>query len=209
MTRNWNDIKWMFEPDGALRDIYIQDVTLSDWEKLIDFLNLNYALRFGEDEKKQIDKAYALNYLKDETGEMESKALKIDFQGIHIHCYFFLPNQIEFDIDPKEIKTIKDFEAIEMFMVSISKTLQCQVSLTGENSAEFPWMKIDFEKGVHIVLTEEESKRLYKDHRSAFTSFRALKTRFMLRFFPKRFEKKILKSAKQPYRSKGKDKNMW
>ena len=56
MTRNWNDIKWIFEPDGSLRDIYVQDVTLSDWEELIDFLNLNYDIKFGEDEQNQIEK---------------------------------------------------------------------------------------------------------------------------------------------------------
>ena len=39
MTRIWDDIKWIFELDGSLRDIYVQDVTLSDWETLIDFLN--------------------------------------------------------------------------------------------------------------------------------------------------------------------------
>ncbi|MBC7382103.1 MAG: hypothetical protein H7296_03805, partial [Bacteroidia bacterium] len=156
MTRNWNDIKWIFEPDGSLRDIYVQDVTIFDWEKLIDFLNSNYKIKFGEEENKQIDKEYAIKYLKDETGEMESKALKIDFNEINFHCYFFLPDQIEFDIDPKKIKTINDFESIEKFMVSISKTLKNQVSLTEENSPEFPLFKIDFEKDLNIVLTERE-----------------------------------------------------
>jgi hypothetical protein len=32
MNREWNDIKWIFEHDGSLRDIYIQDVSLSDWD---------------------------------------------------------------------------------------------------------------------------------------------------------------------------------
>ena len=209
MTRNWNDIKWIFEPDGSLRDIYVQDVTLNDWEKLIDFLNSNYDIKFGEDKSNQIDKEYVIKYLKDETGEMESKALKIDYDGINIHCYFFLPDQIEFDIDPKEIKTIMDFESIEKFMVSVSKTLKNQITLTGENSQEFPLFKIDFDKDVNKVLTEKEVKDLSSRQSSALTELSALKTRFMMRFFPKTFENKILKSANEPYRPTGKDKNVW
>ncbi len=208
MTRNWNDIEWTFKPDGSLRDIYVQDVTLSDWEKLIDFLNLNYDIKFGEDEKKQIDKEYVAKYLKDETGEMESKALKIDFNGVNFHCYFFLPDQIEFDIDPNEIKTINDFESIETFMVSISKTLKNQVTLTRENSPEFPLIKIDFENEVNIVLTKKEATELSSNRNSALTELSAMKTRFMMRFFPKPFENKILKSANEPYRPTGKDKNV-
>jgi len=209
MTRNWNDINWIFEPDGSLRDIYVQDVTISDWENLIDFLNLNYNIKFGENENNQIDKEYVIQYLKDETGEMERKSLKIDFNGVNFHCYFFLPDQIEFDIDPREIKTINDFESIEKFMVSISKTLKNQVTLTGENSPEFPLFKIDFENDINIVLTEKEVTELSSKQNSALTQLSAMKTRFMMRFFPKTFENKILKSANEPYRATGKDKNVW
>ena len=209
MTRDWNDIEWIFKLDGSLRDIYVQDVTLSDWEKLIDLLNLNYDIKFGEDEKKQIDKEYVTEYLKDETGEMESKSLKIDFNGVNFHCYFFLPDQIEFDIDPREIKTIKDFESIEKFMASVSKALKNQVTLTGENSPEFPLFKIDVEKDVNIVLTEKEATEISSRQNSALTGLSALKTRFMMRFFPQIFENKILKSANEQYRPTGKDKNVW
>lgn len=209
MTRNWNDIAWIFKPDGTLRDIYVQDVTLADWEKLIDFLNLNYDIRYGEEEKKQIDKEYVLRFLKDETGELEIKVLKIGFKGVNIHCYFFLPDQIEFDVDPLEIKTINDFESIETFMISISKTLKNQVTLTEENSPEFPLIKIDFENNVNIVLTEKEATELSSKQNAIVTKLSSFKMRFMMRFFPKKFENKILKRANDPYRPTGKDKNVW
>ena len=77
MTHNWNSIKWIFEPDGSLRDIYIQDVTIYDWEKLIDFLNSNYFIKYGEDNSNQIAKKYVINYLMGHTREMECKYLEI------------------------------------------------------------------------------------------------------------------------------------
>lgn len=209
MIRNWNDIKWIFEPDGVLRDIYIQDITLLHWEKLIDFLNFNYDLKFGENDSNQIDKEYVINYLNDETGEMESKTLRINLNGINIHCYFFLPDQIEFDIDPKEINTINDFESIEKFMISISKTLNNQVTLTGENSPEFPLFKVDFDENINKVLTEKEAKELSSRQNSFFIKVASLKTRLMMRFFPKTFLNKVLKSANKPYRPIGKDNNVW
>jgi len=209
MARNWNDINWIFEPDGSLRDIYVQDVTLSDWEILIDFLNLNYDIKFGEDENKQIDKDYIVKYLKDEAGDIKNIVLKIDYNGINIHCYFFLQDQIEFDINPKEVKTIKDFESIERFMVSISKILKNQVTLTNENSPEFPLFKIDFDKDINKVLTKEEAEKLTSNYNSTLTELSLIKTKLMMRFFPKTFENKILKSANEPYRPTGKDKNLW
>ena len=76
MKRNWNEIKWIFEPDGSLRDIYVQEVSIGDWEKLIDLLNNKYSLRIGisggETNPNKIDKIYAIEYLTDGSGEMES-----------------------------------------------------------------------------------------------------------------------------------------
>lgn len=209
MIRNWDDIKWIFEPDGSLRDIYVQDVTISHWEKLIDFLNLNYELKFGENEINQINKEYVLRYLNSGTGEMESKSLKIDLNGINVHCYFFLPEQIEFDIDPKDINTIKEFENIEMFMISISKTLNNQVTLTGENSPEFPLFKIDFDKKINKVLTKKEANELLGKQNSILTQFNFLKTRVKMRFFSRKFESQIMKSVNDTYKPTGKNKNVW
>lgn len=209
MTRNWNDIKWIFEPDGSLRDIYVQDVTLFDWNILIDFLNLNYHIRFGEDESDQIDKEYVLKYFTDETGEMESKALKIDIAGINIHCYFFLPDQIEFDIDPKKIATVRDFEIIENFMFSVSKVLKNQVTLTEENLPEFPLFKIYADKNINKVLTEKEAEELTIKQSSVLTELSSIKTKLMMQFFTNTFKDKILKNANEPYKPTGKDKNVW
>ena len=51
MKQTWDDIKWIFVPDGSSRDIYVQDVSICDWGKLIDLLNSKYSMR--------IDKEYA------------------------------------------------------------------------------------------------------------------------------------------------------
>ena len=183
MTQNWDNIKWIFEPDGwLLRDIYIQDVSLTDWKQLIDFLNCTYNLKFGEEDLIQIDKEYVINYLTDNTGEIESKTLRIDLDGIDVHCYFFLQDEIEFDIVSKDIKSFSDFGKLEEFMTAISKVLKKQITLTGENDPKFPLIKIDYEKEIYKILTKQEAKELLEKQNSILTRLTYLKTNFMQRF---------------------------
>lgn len=207
MTCKWNDIKWIFEPDGSLRDIYVQDISLRDWEKLIDHLNSNFNLTYSDTDK--IDKEYVLEYLRDTSGEMESKSLTIHLGQIKVNCHFFLSEQIEFDIDPKEVKSLSDFEQIEKFMISISEIIQEQITLTGENSPEFPLFKVDTKKGINRVLTMKEATDLAGTNNSISSQLSILRTRLKMKFFPKQFEKRLFESANEEYRPTKKEKNVW
>jgi len=163
--RNWNKAKWIFESDGALRDIYVQDVNESDWKKLIAYLNSKYVLEFGTDKdssSNKIDFDFIQKMWNDETGELETKSLTIDLNGILIKSYFFSPEQIEFDIKPSEIKSLSELNQILEFMSSISKMIKKQVTLTGENQAEFPLIKIDFQNESEKILTKKEMIRISK-----------------------------------------------
>jgi len=209
MTRNWEVIKWIFEPDGSLLDLYVQDVTLVEWEKLIDLLNVNFNLTYGEYSSNQIDKEYVLRYLSDETGKLGNKTLTINFNGITINCYFFLPQQIEFDINPKDIKTLKDFESIEKFMLSISMALKHQVTLTAESSPQFPLFKVDFDENINKVLTQTEAKELSSKQNPISIPFSVFTTKLKMRFFPETFKDELRRSANEIYKSTGKNKNLW
>jgi len=207
MIRNWTDIKWIFEQDGSLRDIYVQDISLQEWEKLIDHLNDNFSLTYSD--KHKIDKKYVIEYLKDKRVKMESKFLTIHLGQIQVKCYFFLAEQIEFDIDPKEINSIKDFEVIESFMTSISEILQEQVTLTAENTPEFPLFKVDAKNEINKILTEEESAELTRTRNSISNQLSFFGTKVKMKFFPKQFEKRLLEIAYQEYKPTKKEKNMW
>jgi hypothetical protein len=207
MNREWNDIKWIFEPDGSLRDIYVQDVSLNDWDKLIDFVNKNFILTFGD--KNKIDKDYVLKYLQKTNRQDTCQPLIIYLARIKVHCYFFLPEEIEFDINPKEIKSITDFELIESFMVSISKVLGKQVTLTAENSPKFPLVKVDVKNSIDKVLTLEEVKKLMKNLNTISIQIKNLKTRLKRMLFPKQFEKQIIASANKEHKPTKQEKNVW
>ncbi|WP_308994023.1 hypothetical protein QLS71_002480 [Mariniflexile litorale] len=210
--RNWNNIEWIFEKDGALRDIYVQNATISDWEKVVDLLNSEYELTFGVYEDNLIDKidfGYVKTMFADETGELETKSATVDLNGIVVKCYFFLENQIEFDINPIEIKTESDFNKITDFMKSISSKLEKQITLCGENQPEFPLIKIDSKNGIEKILTEKETENLWKKSDQNVSGFTKLKSKIIMKYFPKIFEKKIMESANSEYKSTPKEKNVW
>lgn len=210
--RNWKDIKWIFEKDGALRDIYVQNTTISDWEKVVDLLNIDYKLTFGVYEENLTDKIdfeFVKTMFANETGELETKYATIDLNGIIVKCYFFLEDQIEFDINPAEIKTELELNKVTDFMKKISSELNKQITLCDENQPEFPLIKIDIENGIEKILTEKEAVSLWRKTKNNISGFKLLKSRIIMKYFPKLFERKVLESANKEYKSSPKEKNLW
>ena len=208
MNYNWENINWIFKPDGLLRDIYIQNTSIEDWGKLIDLLNSEYNLKYFSESK--IDKDEVLKYLKDETGELECRTVSIEIENIKINCHFFLIEQIEFDIEPSEIKTKSDFEKVLSFMSLISSTLKKQITLTGENEANFPLVKINTEESIFKIITEKEIEKYYNKKNSKIkNSVNVLKFSFLMRFFPRFMKNRILRSANEPIKATKLNDNIW
>ena len=210
--RNWKDIEWIFEKDGALRDIYVQDTTISDWEKVVDILNSDFKLTFGVHEDNLTDKIdieYVKTMFADESGELETKSTTIDLDGIVVKCYFFLEDQIEFDINPSEIHSELELKKVTDFMKTMNTVLGKQITLCGENQPEFPLIKIDSKNGIEKILTEIDAKNLWKKSDQKVSGFIKLKSTIIMKYFPKLFEKKILDSANKEYKSTPIEKNVW
>lgn len=210
--RNWKDIEWIFEKDGALRDIYVQNATILDWKKVVDLLNSDYKLTFGVYEDNLTDKldfGYVKTMFADETGELETKSATIDLDGIVVKCYFFLIDQIEFDINPSEIHSELELKKVTDFMKTISAELEKQVTLCGENQPEFPLIKIDTKNEIEKILTEKEAESLWKISDKNVSEFTKLKSKIIMKYFPKLFKKKVLESANREYESTPKEKNVW
>lgn len=210
--RNWKDIEWIFEKDGALRDIYVQNATISDWKKVVNLLNSDYKLTFGACEDNltnKIEFEYVKTMFADETGELERKFATIDLNGIIVKCYFFLEDQIEFDLWPEDIKTENELNFVLIFLSSLSSILKKEVTLSGENQPEFPLIKIDTKNGIEKILTEKDAENLWKKSDQNVNIFTMLKSKIIMKFFPKLFEKKVLESANREYKSTPKEKNVW
>ncbi len=165
--KNWKDIKWIFKDTDdlmvSLRDIYVKNTTISDWENLIKLLNSKYILSFGID-KKQIDIEYIKRMFKDKTGEMPRQSASIYLKGVTVNCHFFIEEEIEFDLCAKEILSELEFNTLMDFMKSISLELGKEIILCDENDAECPIIKIDMINGIETILKKEEAIMQWKDY---------------------------------------------
>lgn len=133
----WEMCKQDFEwDDGSLRDIYIFKTTLHDWQTLSDFLRSTYELKYSIDGGHK-----AFPKLASEVFAVRAKAnAQLNFQAgkILFACHFFDPEEIEFDIDPREIKSQSDLDTLLNFMQEIGNAICKPVSLAPENGREFP-----------------------------------------------------------------------
>jgi len=64
---NWEILrKKIYYIDGSLRDIYVKNTSMEDWEKWIDLLNASYKLEFYNGQsgliESQIDKNIVFDY---------------------------------------------------------------------------------------------------------------------------------------------------
>lgn len=166
MITNWNEIKWIFKTDGSLRDIYIKNTKIEDWKILINYLNINHIVQYGPSgenkEPNKIDLEYVIHYFNDETGELETKIVSIIVDDIIINLHFFSVDEIELDIDPKEIYSFDNYRKILDFMIQLSELLDKPVILTGENQSEFPLINVDFSKKIIKALTKKEAQQFWK-----------------------------------------------
>ena len=166
MTNNWEEIKWIFEPDGTLRDIYVENVNIEDWKILIDYLNTNHIVKYGPSDDNQIinkiNKDYLIQLLTDVTGKLELKTVAIIIDNIIINTHFFTVDEIEFDIEPEEINSVEDYEKVLSFMNEISRILNKQLILTGENQIQFPLVTVEFSKNLIKALTKKDAEKLWK-----------------------------------------------
>jgi hypothetical protein len=132
----------LFEPDGlgSLRDIYVRDADLRDWQKVLDFLrNARFPLDFRidgvpTDLPLAADDVLAL-------WERAAPALFIDLEGVRMASYFFAPDEIEFDLDPRDVVRPDQADRVLGFVQDLADLLGKPVLLTPENDPEHPLVR--------------------------------------------------------------------
>lgn len=131
----WSTVSADFEPDGGLRDIYVLDATLADWQAVVDALKREVAgLHFNVGGKT--------SELPDDISELFFRSpndltpcLNVPFGPSTSNCYFFSDDEIEFDLDPRVMKAELLPQLID-FLTLIGIATSKPVLLTMENMQE-------------------------------------------------------------------------
>jgi len=132
----WNDLKEKFETDGSLRDIYIVNITVTEWDKFIDYTKLSkYKFEFTHG-AISIEVPRNFSLIK-ELQETESTTLSIWLnEKIQLNCHFFIENEIELDLSPYDISSEIDFELLLQYLENLAHVLKNRVILTYEGVQE-------------------------------------------------------------------------
>ncbi len=133
------DYQRAFHQDGSLRDIYVQNVDVDQWEKFLDFVRSGgFVLRYSRDREAAQLPSSAAHILADKSC---AHNLTIDVGGVGICCHFFVTDEIELDIDPREVTTPAAVDHVLRFMSGLGACLVRDVILTEENSPEYVWFR--------------------------------------------------------------------
>jgi hypothetical protein len=135
-----DDVRHEFEFDGTWRDIYVRETDISHWQRVIDAIkHLNCKITYllwGE--PTYLPDAESI-YSKPNRG---GSLLVVHLGGVDANCHFFGPNEIEFDIDPREVKEQKQLDAIFEFMKVLANATNKPALLTGENCPVAPIFRV-------------------------------------------------------------------
>ena len=97
--------------EGALRDIFVRNTNIEDWEKVYTYLiSSDLDILYLKDQKQTVPPNTAREILNNKD---VSHTLRVGIENIFFHCYFFGEEEIEFDFDPR------DFEAIDQYRITI------------------------------------------------------------------------------------------
>ncbi|MCX4030225.1 protein export chaperone SecB [Endozoicomonas sp. SM1973] len=130
--KEWDEVKEEFEADGSLRDIYVEEVNISEWNSFISaILRSKYRIKFihgdreislpedfGSIKKLQLEEPTTLHiWVTDKT---------------QLNCHFFIESEIELDVSPYDIQDSASYSSLVSFLKWLAALLGKQVKLTHE-----------------------------------------------------------------------------
>jgi len=136
MRPNFHDIAWLWECDGSLRDIYVQNTEALHWNRFDRLLN-QYECTYSFD-GVALPFPGSRSVLANREG---SHLLSILLDGpVVICCHFFIPEQLELDISPNEVTGPGQHEKVLSFVENLAEVLELPADITPENCEQNPFL---------------------------------------------------------------------
>lgn len=132
---DWSRIASDFRYDGSLRDIYILDASLDDWSRVWDVLiAAPERLSFEVDGETAtppatVEEAF---HLRGSHSVLASYTLGKQ----RLNCHFFIEEEVEFDLDPRDVYGPIEAERLGNFLSLLGRATSKEVRLTPENAPQ-------------------------------------------------------------------------
>jgi hypothetical protein len=131
----WDVVRDEFAFEGSWRDIYVLGTDIASWQRMLDGLRAaGYDLAYFRDKQPTelpVEAAQAFPL----PGECD-RLLSVRFAGVLANCHFFTTQEIEFDIDPREVIGQEQLDGVFGFMRCLSEAVGKDAILTEENCQE-------------------------------------------------------------------------
>lgn len=121
--------------DGSLRDVYMFAAEPKDWRVLVGLAKAAQHKYLAGGVVVPLPTVDAVFHNRE-----VSHLLQIQVGAASINCHFFVSDEIELDLDPREVVDQATHDAVLSFIESLSTGTGKEVSLTAENSPESPYL---------------------------------------------------------------------
>lgn len=136
---SWDTCKQDFEWDGSWRDIYVTPASLDDWKAVFPLLLAQSDTEFIR-ESGPVNAPASL----DESFFADSRPTLLFRVGdVLVVFHFFTPEEIECDIDPREVTGQASLDAVLAFIQQLGDLTRKRTVLTPENCSDNPIISYD------------------------------------------------------------------
>jgi hypothetical protein len=135
----WPEMNEAFAWHGSWNDIYVLDTDARDWDRLLGAIkSSNYSPTYSvEGELAVLPESF------DGAATGGAHLVLTLTNGFTIDCHFFTDDEIEFSLDPREVRGPDEFEALLSFIAHVGRTVGKKVRLTPENCSHLPFVEFD------------------------------------------------------------------
>jgi hypothetical protein len=138
----WEQCRSDFAWDGSWRDLYVRGASVKKWSSFLGALpSWPYRTEYrigGEKAPLPPDAGQVFR-----AKEKAASDLSIAVDAVVLNCHFFVEDELEFDLDPRQVDGAATFEALLGFMRRLGVLLEASVVLTPENLATRPIVEFD------------------------------------------------------------------
>ncbi|WP_432201133.1 hypothetical protein ACRAQ7_02570 [Erythrobacter sp. W53] len=152
---DWDTVAVDFEPEGALRDIYVLDTTVADWQLVIDAIRqevTGLTFKIGDEiSELPIDAAEIFYGAQREPIPDVMRHLYVPFEEGTLNCHFFGEYEIEFDLSPRDMNA-ETLPQLIKFLKLLGNATGKPVLLTMENVQEEQIMRFEPSTGEVVYV---------------------------------------------------------
>ena len=129
----------LWEADGSLRDVYLLQTSLADWEAFLALASTYQCDHSFHGEPCPVPAAEEI------FGALggSNHLLSISLGGVTANCHFFAEGEIELDIEPREVRGPEEHSRVMRFVEQLSSATGKPALIAPENGADIPFLSFN------------------------------------------------------------------